>query len=84
MNPENYRIKDQLFFEVDLEEGRPDGSFAPFAATDVQLEFIRLDPYHRLYLKQEGSTSTYTGSLVVPDTLGIYKLKITYRRYGYT
>jgi oligosaccharyltransferase complex subunit beta len=50
----------------------------------VQLEFIRLDPYHRVFLKQQGSSSTYKATLTVPDTLGIYKLKIEYRRYGYS
>lgn len=51
VNPENYRIKDEVVFEVDLEEKRPDGSLVPFKSNDVQLEFIRLDPYHRLFLK---------------------------------
>lgn len=71
-------------FEVDLEEKRPDGSFVPFKSDDVQLEFIRLDPYHRLFLKQQGSSSTYRANLVVPDTLGIYKMRISHRRYGYS
>jgi len=52
VNPENYRIKDDVIFEVDLEEKRPDGSLVPFKSDDVQLEFIRLDPYHRIFLKQ--------------------------------
>jgi hypothetical protein len=51
VNPENYRIKDDVIFEVDLEEKRPDGSLVPFKSEDVQFEFIRLDPYHRLFLK---------------------------------
>lgn len=84
MNPENYRIKDIVDFEVDLEERRPDGTLVPFSASDVQLEFVRLDPFHRLYLQQEGQSSTYKAELVVPDTLGIYKFKVHHRRYGYS
>jgi oligosaccharyltransferase complex subunit beta len=51
VNPENYRIKDEVDFRVEIEEKRPDGSFVPFKADDIQLEFIRLDPYHRIFLK---------------------------------
>ena len=84
MNPENYRIKDEIVFEVDIHEKRPDGSLTPFKASDIQLEFIRLDPYHRVFLKQEGSSAAYKADLSVPDTLGIYKFKILHKRYGYS
>ena len=84
VNPENYRIKDDIVVEVDIEEKHTDGSFKPFKADDVQLEFIRLDPYHRLFLKQQSDTATYKAHLAVPDTLGIYKLKISHKRYGYS
>ena len=84
MNPENYRIKDIVELNVDFEERRPDGSWVPFVAEDIQLEFIRLDPFHRLNLKQVGSSATYQAELVVPDTLGIYKFKVVYRRYGFS
>ena len=73
---ENYRIKDQVVFEVDLEENHPDGTLTPFKASDVQLEVLRLDPFHRLTLKQVGNTKTYQVTLTVPDTLGIYKFRI--------
>jgi oligosaccharyltransferase complex subunit beta len=84
VNPENYRIKDELVFEVDLEERRADGSLQPFKSADMQLEFIRLDPYHRLFLQQEGSSATYKAQLEVPDTLGVYKFKVSHQRYGYS
>ncbi len=84
MNPENYRIKDLVDFEVTIEEKKADGSFAPFSTKDLQLEFIRLDPFHRVTLTQQGSSSTYKATIVVPDTLGIYKFKINHRRYGYS
>ena len=84
MNPENYRIKDLVEFEVNVEDRKADGSFVPFSTNDLQLEFIRLDPFHRVFLKQEGSSSNYKATIAVPDTLGIYKFKISHRRYGYT
>jgi oligosaccharyltransferase complex subunit beta len=33
---------------------------------------------------QQSDSATYKAHLVVPDTLGIYKLKISHRRYGYS
>ena len=69
---------------MDFEEKRPDGTWAPFVANDIQLEFIRLDPFHRLNLKQKGTSATYQAQLVVPDTLGIYKFKVLHRRYGFS
>lgn len=85
MNPENYRIKDVIDFEVDFEERKADGTYVPFVAEDIQLEFIRLDPFHRLNLKQASPSSPiYKAQLVVPDTLGIYKFKVVHRRYGYS
>ena len=35
VNPENYRIKDDIVVEVDIEEKRADGSMQPFKADDV-------------------------------------------------
>jgi oligosaccharyltransferase complex subunit beta len=71
-------------FEVDFEEKHPDGTWAPFTADDIQLEFIRLDPFIRLNLMQVGTSATYQAQLVVPDTLGIYKFKVLHRRYGFS
>ena len=72
-------------FEVDFEQKLPDGTYVPFQADDIQLEFIRLDPFHRVNLKQSNPKSaTYKAELVVPDTLGIYKFKVLHRRFGYS
>lgn len=51
VNPENYRILDELEFNVDIHEQLPDGTLVPFEAKDIQLEFIKLDPHYRIYLK---------------------------------
>ncbi len=85
MNPENYRIKDEIDFYVDIELKQPDGTFVPYIANDIQLEFIRLDPYHRVFLQHEDAKSTaYHAELLIPDTLGIYKFYVTHWRYGYS
>jgi oligosaccharyltransferase complex subunit beta len=85
VNPENYRIKDDIEFFVDVQEKKPDGTFVPYIATDIQLEFRRLDPQYRLTLEQKCSKSaTYSTALKVPDMLGVSKMSVVYNRYGFT
>ena len=84
VNPENYRIKDEVVLLFELEEKKADGTYVPFAAKDVQLEFLRLDPFHRVSMKQEGTSATYAAQIEVPDTLGIYKFRVSHWRYGFS
>ncbi|CDW86938.1 dolichyl-diphosphooligosaccharide--protein glycosyltransferase 48 kda subunit-like [Stylonychia lemnae] len=85
VNPENYRVLDELEFNVDIHQKLPDGTYVPFVADDIQLEFIKLDPHYRIFLKQEDKTSpTYHAALKAPDALGVFKFKVTYWRYGYS
>jgi len=56
-----------------------------FQANDIQLEFIKLDPHYRIFLKQQNPSSpTYSAELKAPDALGVFKFKVTYWRYGYS
>jgi oligosaccharyltransferase complex subunit beta len=44
-----------------------------------------LDPYYRVFLKHsDKKTPTYRTSFRVPDKLGIYKFRVTYKRYGWS
>eukprot|EP00386_Alphamonas_edax_P000854 GDKI01002615.1.p1 GENE.GDKI01002615.1~~GDKI01002615.1.p1 ORF type:complete len:466 (-),score=177.24 GDKI01002615.1:347-1744(-) len=83
--PYMYRIKDELTFEVDIEEFKY-GKWVPYERSDVQLEFTMLDPYVRRFLTpptKEGS-STFSTTFKTPDQYGIFKFVIDYRRLGYT
>eukprot|EP00347_Sterkiella_histriomuscorum_P002855 403366536 len=85
VNPENYRILDELEFNVDIQQKLPDGSLVPFVGKDIQLEFIKLDPHYRIFLKQQDTQkATYHADLKAPDALGVFKFKVTYWRYGYS
>jgi len=57
VNPENYRILDDIEFKVDIHQKLPDGSFVPFHSSDIQLEFIKLDPHYRIFLKKQNDNS---------------------------
>ena len=52
-NPENYKIEDHVDFYIDLEQ-KTDGKWHPFITEDLPLQFIMLDPYYQVTLKQVG------------------------------
>ena len=86
-NPENYKIEDHVEFYVDLEQ-KHEGVWQPFEATDIQLQFIMLDPYYAVLLEREDfgeqTVATYSYKFRVPDRLGIFRFVIDYQRYGLT
>ena len=68
-----------------------EGKWEPLSVEDLQLEFIRLDPYYRLNFEAEIDRKTgkaepgrYRLKFKAPDVLGIYKMEISYKRYGLT
>lgn len=72
--PENYRIAEDLEYTVVLEEW--DGTkFVPFEASDVQVEFIMLDPYIRTSLKY--ANGKHSVQFKTPDVYGVFKFNGT-------
>ncbi|CAJ0960032.1 unnamed protein product, partial [Mesorhabditis belari] len=53
-----------------------------FQGNDVQLEFVRIDPFVRTTLKNSNGALTTTFKL--PDVYGVFKFVVDYRRTGYT
>lgn len=80
--PENlvYRIKDDLEYYVDLEEFNGT-AWVPFAASDVQLEFVMLDAYVRTTMTHNGD-GVFKAAFKAPDVYGVYKFRVLYRRPG--
>jgi oligosaccharyltransferase complex subunit beta len=58
------------------------GKWTPFDGTDVQLEFIRLDPFVRTTLKNVNNN--LEARFKLPDVYGIFKFNVDYKRVGYT
>lgn len=52
----------------------------------MQLEFIMLDPYERITLSNNAAAApgVFTTTFMAPDTYGIFKLRVMYRRVGLT
>lgn len=79
--PQAYTIKDNLHFEVQIEE-LVDSEWQPYRASDVQLDFTMLDPHVRVFLQhdQQGIFST---EFQVPDVYGVFKYVIDYAAPAY-
>jgi oligosaccharyltransferase complex subunit beta len=80
--PRVYTVKEDVEYAVDVEEW--DGAkWVPYDQT-IQLEFVMLDPYHRLNLQREANSATHKVQFKVPDVYGIFTFRVEYQRPGYT
>ncbi|XP_005101160.1 dolichyl-diphosphooligosaccharide--protein glycosyltransferase 48 kDa subunit [Aplysia californica] len=79
--PPSYTVFQDVDYSVVIEE-LVNGQWKPFKADDVQLEFVRIDPFVRTTLKaRDGKFST---TFKLPDVYGVYQFKVDYNRVGYT
>ena len=81
--PEAYTITDDVVYTITLEELK-NGKWVPFTASDVQLEFFRLDPFVCTYLKKSADGKSLSLQFKLPDVYGIFQFKVDYNRLGYT
>lgn len=79
--PAAYTIEDDVHYEIEIQEYR-NGEWVPFQGKDVQMEFVRIDPYVRQFLQR--SKSTYYIDFKLPDVYGVFQFKVDYCRIGYT
>ncbi|XP_013139241.1 PREDICTED: dolichyl-diphosphooligosaccharide--protein glycosyltransferase 48 kDa subunit [Papilio polytes] len=77
-----YTITDTVVYRIEIEELK-NGKWQPFEANDVQLEFVRIDPFIRTTLKKKPN-GVYEAIFKVPDVWGVYQFKVDYDRIGYT
>ncbi len=81
--PKDYTVEDDVYYEIEIKE-LVDGKWVPFTRTDVQLEFFRIDPFVRTYLRQKADSSGYYVEFKLPDVYGVFQFKVDYNRIGYT
>lgn len=81
--PPAYTIEDQVSYEIEIEE-LVNGKWVPFMAEDVQMEFFRIDPFVRTYLKKNPDKKAYYVKFKLPDVYGVFQFKVDYNRIGYT
>ncbi|XP_062316002.1 dolichyl-diphosphooligosaccharide--protein glycosyltransferase 48 kDa subunit [Osmerus eperlanus] len=79
--PAAYTITDLVEYSVVIEM-LSDGHWVPFDGDDIQLEFVRIDPFVRTYLKKNGGK--YSVQFKLPDVYGVFQFKVDYNRLGFT
>ncbi|CAK9290599.1 unnamed protein product, partial [Gordionus sp. m RMFG-2023] len=81
-NPLSYTITDDVIYEIDIETLNDKGRWVPYVAKDIQIEFVRIDPFIRTGLSYKGGK--YTAKFKLPDVYGVFQFKVDYLRKGYT
>lgn len=80
--PKAYTITDPAVYTIAIEQ-QIGGVWQPYRADDVQLEFVRIDPFVRTTLKPVGQ-GRYQARFKIPDVYGVFQFKVNYDRVGYT
>jgi len=80
--PGHYTIKDDAVYTIVVKE-LINGKWVGYKGTDMQMEFVRIDPFVRITLANKGD-GKMVGKFKVPDTYGVYQFKVNYHRVGYT
>ena len=81
--PVSYTIRDNVYYYIQIEE-LVNGNWVPYKGSDVQLEFVRIDPYVRTYLNRTNDGKLYYAKFELPDVYGVFQFKVNYNRLGYT
>uniref|UniRef100_A0A8W7Q017 Dolichyl-diphosphooligosaccharide--protein glycosyltransferase 48 kDa subunit n=1 Tax=Anopheles coluzzii TaxID=1518534 RepID=A0A8W7Q017_ANOCL len=81
--PSAYTVTDPVVYTIEIETRGSDGKWKAFEASDVQLEFVRIDPFVRTTLVPVGG-GRYEARFLIPDVYGVYQFKVNYDRIGYT
>lgn len=69
-------------FSLELEK-KQGKKWAPHDVDDVQLEFVRIDPFVRARMVRK-APGKYEAVFKIPDVYGVYQFKINYHRMGFT
>ena len=80
--PVAYTIKDNVYYSIIIEE-LVEGNWLPYKGKDVQMEFFRIDPFVRIFLKPSKNGS-FEIQFILPDVYGVFKFKVEYNHLGYT
>ncbi|XP_076049228.1 dolichyl-diphosphooligosaccharide--protein glycosyltransferase non-catalytic subunit Ost48 [Oratosquilla oratoria] len=80
--PPSYTIKEQVVYKIKVER-LVDGRWLPFQTDDMQMEFVRIDPFVRLGLNPDNS-GLFSVEFQVPDVYGVFQFKVEYNRVGFT
>lgn len=81
-NFEGYTIMDDIEYKIKIEIYQ-DGQWKPYIGDDVQLEFVRIDPFVRQTMQPQDD-GVYVARFKCPDVYGVYKFQVDYDKEGLT
>lgn len=79
--PVGYTVEEVVRYEIEIEE-YVNGNWVAFKGEDVQMAFVRIDPYVCQFLKR--SKNSYYIEFKIPDVYGVFQFKVDYNHIGYT
>jgi oligosaccharyltransferase complex subunit beta len=80
-SPAFYTIRENCEFSIKMSE-YVNGVWVPYKADDVQMEFVRIDPFVRQ--RMINKNGQLTAKFKIPDVYGVFKFKVDYSRLGLT
>lgn len=80
---QEYTVTEEVDYSLPLEE-KVNGRWVPYAGRDVQLEFVRIDPFVRATLSNDGGDGVQRLRFTLPDVYGVFQFRVDYERRGYT
>ncbi|XP_012259967.1 dolichyl-diphosphooligosaccharide--protein glycosyltransferase 48 kDa subunit [Athalia rosae] len=80
--PTAYTVMDDVVYTITIEQ-LAGNKWIPYEANDLQLEFVRIDPFVRATLKRL-TNGRYETRFRIPDVYGVYQFKVDYNRIGIT
>jgi len=79
-----YTVRDECVYTLHISE-YVGGVWVPFHADDLQMEFVRIDPFVRQRMvSREGNGGVFTSQFTIPDVYGVFKFTVDYARLGLT
>jgi len=81
--PSFYTIKEDAVYTIVVKE-LVNGKWVAYDGTDMQMEFVRIDPFVRVTMENKAGNGEMVAKFKVPDTYGVYQFKVNYHRVGLT
>lgn len=76
---------EDIEFSIRVERRSHDKGWQAFHADDIQLEFVRIDPFIRTTLNLvDAAKGIYQAKFKVPDVYGVFTFRVDYRRRGFS
>lgn len=80
VTPSFYTVMDPAVFNIQVEI-LDSNTWVPYVANDIQMEFVRIDPFVRKTMKML-KPGVYQTKFKIPDIYGVYQFKVKYEKVG--